>query len=150
MTGVDIKKDCIDYANANAANADITFIQQDYRDYIRKNQDVDIIITSLFCHHLKDAEIVDLLEWMASHAKVGFIINDLHRHWLAYYSIKWLTQLFSKSYLVKNDAPLSVHRAFKRRDWQSYIDEIKHSGIGIKWSWAFRWLIWAKTSTETG
>jgi hypothetical protein len=41
------------------------------------------------------------------------IINDLHRHFFAYYSIRTLTTLFSKSPMVRHDAPVSVRRAFR-------------------------------------
>jgi hypothetical protein len=60
---------------------------------------------------------------------------------MAYYSIKWLTKVFSRSYLVKNDAPLSVKRGFKKND---LIELLKQAGINnytIEWKWAFRWLV---------
>ena len=41
------------------------------------------------------------------------IVNDLHRHQLAYLSIVVLTRLFSRSVMVRNDGPLSVRRAFR-------------------------------------
>ena len=59
--------------------------------------------------------IIEMLEWMKENSALGFFINDLHRHPIAYHFIK-ISPLFSKSYLVKNDAPFSVLRGFKKKN----------------------------------
>jgi hypothetical protein len=82
-----------------------------------------------------------MLNWMCTNAGLGFFINDLHRHFLAYYSIKILTGLFSKSYLVKNDAPLSVQRGFIKKEWEDLMHKSAIDNYSIQWKWAFRWLI---------
>lgn len=141
LTGVDLKNDCIEYATNNCTGRQIKFIESDYRDLLGESHDNDIITASLFCHHLTDDEIVELLRWMHQNAKVGIIINDLERHFLAYHSIKWLTRIFSSSYLVKNDAPLSVLRAFKRSEWKALLNRAGIEHYTITWKWAFRWLV---------
>jgi hypothetical protein len=78
---------------------------------------------------------------MRLNSRWGFFINDLHRHFLAYYSIQILTRLFSKSYLVKNDAPLSVARGFTKNEWQKLLKEVGMQEARISWRWAFRHLI---------
>ena len=85
--------------------------------------------------------MTEILTWMKQHSTVGFFINDLHRHPLAYYSIKWLTGLFSKSYMVKNDAPLSVLRGFKRGELETFNVQCSILNAQLKWKWAFRWLL---------
>ena len=101
----------------------------------------DIIFCSLFCHHFKDDELVCMFRWMHDNSVLGFFINDLHRHPLAYHSIRMLTTLFSKSYLVKNDAPLSVLRGFKKRELVALLNKAGISNYTIRWKWAFRWLV---------
>ena len=71
--------------------------------------------------------------------RVSIILNDLHRHWLAYYSIAWLTRWFSRSYLVKHDAKLSVWRAFHRHELTRIIADAGFTDFRIRWRWAFRW-----------
>ena len=145
LSGVDLKEDCIVYAKENCKNDPIHFIKSDYRDLIRKEEDkYDVVTASLFCHHLSNDELVDLIRWMYRNTKQGFVINDLHRHRFAYYSIKWLTSLFSKSYLVRNDAPLSVARSFERRDWELLFQKAAIKSYKIRWIWAFRWLVIVK------
>ena len=78
---------------------------------------------------------------MKENASAGFFINDLHRHPLAWYSIKLITTAFSKSYLVKNDAPLSVARGFKINEWRRLMKQAVINNFTIEWKWAFRHLI---------
>jgi SAM-dependent methyltransferase len=141
LIGIDIKQACIDVAKSNPLLKDDTvFICSDY--LIAKFQSPpDIIFSSLFCHHFTEPQLKEQLVWMKNQSTVGFFINDLHRNWLAFILIKALTQLFSSSYLVKNDAPLSVKRGFLKKEWTQIgilagIEELK-----ISWEWAFRHLI---------
>jgi len=41
------------------------------------------------------------------------LVNDLHRHRLAYDSFRVLASLFSKSPMVQHDGPVSIRRAFR-------------------------------------
>ena len=140
LKGVDINPECISYAKQQKRNRGIEFEVSDYKN-VGFEEKPDIVFCSLFCHHFMEDELVFMLQWMHKNSQVGFFINDLHRHWLAYYSIKVLTALFSRSYLVKNDAPLSVRRGFKKEDWYTLFNKAAISNFNCKWRWAFRWLI---------
>ncbi len=140
LSGVDINEECIAYAVRQERNKGIQFYHSDYR-LVELEQKPDIVFSSLFCHHFKDEELVEQLRWMNTNSEVGFFINDLHRHPLAYYSIKFLTAIFSRSYLVRNDAPLSVRRGFTRADWQTLFQKAGLTNYRCTWRWAFRWLI---------
>lgn len=140
LTGVDIKQECIDFAKSRKGNEDIEFICSDYRA-LQLNHKPDIIFSSLFCHHFTDKELVYGLNWMKENAQLGFFINDLHRHPVAYYTIRQLTGLFSKNELVKNDAPLSVLRGFKREEWVRLFEKAGLKNYQVCWEWAFRWLV---------
>jgi hypothetical protein len=84
---------------------------------------------------------VPLLRGWQQQADVAVIINDLHRHLLAYYSIKYLTRWLGGSRLVQNDAPLSVARAFTRADWQRLLAQAGIERYELRWCWAFRWQV---------
>lgn len=142
--GIDIKKECIDFARQKNTAYNIEWIESDYKN-VSFQQKPDIIFSSLFCHHFTEEELAYQLQWMQSNSNIGFFINDLQRHTLAYYSIKLLTKLFSKSYLVKNDAPLSVVRGFKKFEWKNILQKAAIKNYSVKWKWAFRYLI---TSTH--
>ncbi|MEM6700748.1 MAG: SAM-dependent methyltransferase, partial [Bacteroidota bacterium] len=99
----------------------------------------DIIHASLFTHHFTQDELFGLFQQFKTQAKLGIIINDLHRHFLAYYSIKWLTHFFSKSDMVKHDAALSVARGFRREELIEILEKAKFRKYQLNWKWAFRW-----------
>lgn len=143
LTGIDINKECIAFATGRATNKTIDFVCSDYRT---THFDVlpDVIFSSLFCHHFTEEELIIMVQWMYQKSKKGFFINDLHRHPLAYYSIKWLTKAFSKSYMVKNDAPLSVKRGLLKKEWETIFYRAGIKNFYISWQWAFRWLIVCK------
>ena len=147
LSGVDINPHCIEFARSRKENAKIEFHTSDYK-LMQLDKKPDIIFNSLFCHHFNDEEVKQIFSWMKQNSSIGFFVNDLHRHPLAYYSIKSLTKFFSKSYLVKNDAPLSVLRGFKRDELEMFYAQCLPAGRAgsifnaqLHWKWAFRWLL---------
>ena len=145
LTGIDIKKACIDLAKERMTGTKYTWIVSDYNHVNFTHQKPDIIFSSLFCHHFSHGALVQMMQWMQRNSNIGFFINDLHRNTLAYYSIRILTRWFSKSYLVKNDAPLSVLRGFKKNEWEAIMQQAGIQHYSIEWKWAFRWLITANS-----
>ena len=141
ITGVDWNADCIEVAGNTLKAFNPRLIVADYKTAQFENGKPDIIFSSLFCHHFVEKELVYMLQWMKNYSNDGFFINDLHRHPLAYYSIKYLTAAFSKSNLVKNDAPLSVRRGFISREWKDLFQRAGIDSYSLQWKWAFRWLI---------
>jgi ubiquinone/menaquinone biosynthesis C-methylase UbiE len=77
------------------------------------NDTFDVVMTSLFFHHLSDDDCVRALREMWRIARQRVLVNDLHRHRFAYFSIRALTAVFSKSRMVRHDGPVSVLRAFR-------------------------------------
>ena len=141
LTGIDLNQECIQFARSNPLLVnDTSFICSDY-NLVELKEKPDILFSSLFCHHFCNKELVSQLQWMQQNCKLGFFINDLHRHWLAYYSIQWLTKIFSNSSLVKNDAPISVARGFLLTEWNALFIEASFKASSIQWKWAFRHLI---------
>jgi len=151
FTGIDINKECIAFAKENMEPSEptlvsspatnIKFIVSDYKEINFTNGKPDIIFSSLFCHHFSENDLIKMLHWMKKKSAIGFFINDLHRHPIAYFFIKIATRIFSKSYLVKNDAPLSVLRGFKKNEWKTILEKAGIKNYSIKWKWAFRYLI---------
>lgn len=139
--GIDLKQDCIDYTQENCKNITaLTLYKDDFRNVFAYEGGIDVVHASLFCHHFTEEEIAGFIK-VCSQNRAIFIINDLERHLFAYYSIKWITKLFSKSPLVKNDAPLSVLRGFKRQEWEKIIQQAGIKKYTVKNKWAFRHLV---------
>jgi SAM-dependent methyltransferase len=82
----------------------------------------DVVISALFAHHLDDARLVRFLHWMDERASLGWLINDLRRHVVPYVIARFAPGLLRLHRMVRNDAPVSVARAFERRDWDRLLE----------------------------
>lgn len=109
----------------------------------------DIIVSSLFAHHLEPDALVRFVAWMERTAKVGWFINDLHRHPVPYYFLRSLFATLPFNRIVVHDGPVSVARAFTRRDWDGVIEAagIDPARVEIRWYAPFRWGVGTRPET---
>ena len=147
VIGIDNNAHCVAVARQHWTGDHAEWVCADYRELSFADGRPDIVFSSLFCHHFTDAELTHQLRWMDKNAEMGWFINDLQRHPLAYYAIRLLTAAFSGSYLVRNDAPLSVLRGFSRTEWRRLLAAAKIDDSRVSWEWAFRWLITRRKTT---
>jgi 2-polyprenyl-3-methyl-5-hydroxy-6-metoxy-1,4-benzoquinol methylase len=142
LTGIDANPNIIAFAQSQLkANTNLKFRSVNVFDASFQQEQFDIITATLFLHHFKEEELIHLLQTWKHQARLGIVINDLHRHPLAYHSIKLLTSVFSRSAMVKFDAPLSVLRGFTRDEWRTLLKNAGISKYTLNWKWAFRWQI---------
>ena len=134
----DINKRIAKYVKQNSPQVEV--ICADVFNLPFKPEQFDIVHLSLFLHHFKEEEIKEILFNLSGLAKFGIIINDLQRSFIALMGIKILTMLFSKSDMVKNDAPLSVKKSFIKKDLVKILNVLNFK-FEIKYKWAFRWLV---------
>jgi ubiquinone/menaquinone biosynthesis C-methylase UbiE len=140
LRGVDLNADTIAFAQERSVSyKNISYKTLDVFDESLMNEQVDIATASLFCHHFEQESLVQVLGRMYALAGKAVVINDLHRHWFAYYAIGMLTRLFAKSRLVRYDAKLSVARAFTRKDWEETLKKAGIDNYTLRWRWAWRW-----------
>ena len=138
--GVDATATAIEYAIDKSVNyPEISFVYADVLSGKLNQGQFDIVLSSLFTHHFEDESWIKLIQKMLNCSNYAVIVNDLHRHWFAYYSIGLLTQLFSKSPMVKHDSKLSVLRGFTRQELTTLLSRAGISNYNLKWKWAFRW-----------
>lgn len=139
LTGIDANPNVIEFARDNYKDLNINFLALNILSEDFKNHNYDIILCTLLLHHFLSIEIVALIKQLKDQARIAVIVNDLHRHPIAYYSIKWLTGLFSRSEMVKFDAPLSVKRGFTRKELTKILNKAGIKNYSLTWKWAFRW-----------
>lgn len=140
--GIDATPAAVQFAQqAQQQHKNISFMLADVLKTNFKPSQFDVVISSLFTHHFDDDNWILLLQKMVYASKKAVVVNDLHRHWFAYYSIGWLTQLFSKSPMVKHDSKLSVLRSFTHKELVVLLQKAGIYNFTIKWMWAFRWQI---------
>jgi SAM-dependent methyltransferase len=105
------------------------------------NRRADFIVSSLFTHHLTNGELVRFIQWMDRHATRGWFINDLHRHPLPYFFIKYAVRLLFSNRLIRHDAPVSVARSFTASEWRRLLSEagIPAQRTSVEWYFPFRY-----------
>lgn len=138
LIGVDANKNATDYAKTLSTNYDnISFLYADVFSEEFKEMDYDIVITTLFLHHFKENQLLELIQHLLRKAKLGMVVNDLHRHKLAYYLFKFIT-IPVKNKMIIEDGLTSVLRGFKRNELINLSKEL-NTNYQLKWKWAFRY-----------
>jgi trans-aconitate methyltransferase len=101
---------------------------------------IDVVVSSLFTHHLPDVLVVRFLRWMERVARVGWFVNDLHRHPVPYYFFRQFAKLAGYHPFVQHDGPVSIARSFTRADWHRLLAEaaIEGSIAEVAWRVPFR------------
>jgi ubiquinone/menaquinone biosynthesis C-methylase UbiE len=93
----------------------------DGRSLSHPDRAFDIAHASLVVHHLEPDQAVALLAEMARVARLGIVINDLDRgriHWVG----AWLiAHLMTGNRYTRHDAPMSVLRAYRRREMRELL-----------------------------
>ncbi|MBZ9778178.1 methyltransferase domain-containing protein [Psychroflexus sp. CAK8W] len=126
-----------DYKNISYRVIDV--FSEDFEDF-----EADIITCCLTLHHFDDQSIAKLLPILSEKASLGLVINDLHRHKLAYQLFKLYCSVFVNSDIARKDGLTSILRGFKSEDLDNFAKQLnlKHH---ITWYWAFRyqWIIYS-------
>ena len=142
LIGIDANKATINYGiKLSEDYNNISFKQLDVEGEEFDKLEYDIALSTLFLHHFTSDKIAGMINKWANRAKIGIVINDLHRHRLAYYLFKIVT-LFYGNYMVKNDGLASILKGFKRTELDNFAKNISFKST-IHWRWAFRyqWII---------
>lgn len=142
LIGIDANKYTINYAeelSKNYTNIEFKAFNIFSEDF--KNLNYDVVLATLFLHHFKEEELVSFLKPMLKKAKLGLVINDLHRHRLAYYLFKLLCVTITNKTIIE-DGLTSVLRGFKRKELKAISHQLK-ANYQIQWKWAFRfqWIL---------
>jgi 2-polyprenyl-3-methyl-5-hydroxy-6-metoxy-1,4-benzoquinol methylase len=142
LLGIDANQATIDYANILSADfPEITYSKEDVLSKEFENHSFDIAMCTLFLHHFEDDVALNFVQTLLKNAEIGVLINDLHRHRMAYYLFNIITSGI-KNKMTREDGLTSILKAFKREDFERFSKEIRHKST-ITWRWAFRyqWII---------
>ena len=142
LVGVDANKDAVDYARELSKDyPEISFVACDIFSDVFESLQYDVVLTTLFLHHFKEDQIISMLSSLKNKAKSGIVVNDLHRHPMAYYLFK-LVCVTIKNTMIIEDGLTSILRGFKRDELENFSKKLQVTPQ-IKWKWAFRyqWII---------
>jgi 2-polyprenyl-3-methyl-5-hydroxy-6-metoxy-1,4-benzoquinol methylase len=142
VCGIDVSPVAITAAqqNARTAQADVKFRRL---DVLREElpHGFDAITSSLFLHHLDEAEALALLNNMRQAAASVVLINDLIRSRLGYLAAYLGTRVLSRCPVVHIDGPRSVEGAFTRAEVRTLAERAGLHGATLTWRWPWRYLL---------
>jgi ubiquinone/menaquinone biosynthesis C-methylase UbiE len=105
----------------------LDFAVADGRALPLRDRSVDVAMCSLALHHLPPGDAVTMLREMRRVARLGVIVNDLVRNWIGYAGAVLYTRVCTRNPLTRNDGPLSVRRAYTRREMAALA---RRAGLG--------------------
>jgi 2-polyprenyl-3-methyl-5-hydroxy-6-metoxy-1,4-benzoquinol methylase len=139
--GVDLNGDALQLAMDQSTHfPEIRYLQKDVLSEEVGALSCDIVISSLTMHHFSDPEIYVFSKRFLGLAKLGVVINDLHRSALAYYLFRVFSFFFIKTKTARIDGLISIQRAFKRKELEHFAEALPHAKHRIFWRWAFRYI----------
>lgn len=144
LIGIDANSHAIEIAEALSRDYEnihfrtLNIFSEDF-----KNMKFDIILCTLTLHHFKDKQIVELLNQLYVQAKLGVVINDLHRNRVAYILFQAFCAVFVNNEIAREDGLTSILRGFKKDEIKDFTEKIPATQHEISWKWAFRyqWII---------
>lgn len=142
LVGIDLNPETIRIARAAAEPGEhIEFVVGDALRFVPPGP-VDLIVNSLFAHHLPDSGIDTLLRWMDATAQRGWLIADLQRHPVPYYAIAAAGALLRAHPVVVADGKISVTRSLTRAEWKCRLAAagLPPGMATVRW-FLFRWLV---------
>ena len=104
-------------------------------------QGYDIIMCSLFLHHLAEDEAQHLMKAMAATARRAILIDDLLRTQWGYALCCVGCRILTRSRIVHVDGPLSVQGAFTVSEVTALAEQSGLTGATIKRHWPERFLL---------
>ncbi|HEX8186410.1 MAG TPA: methyltransferase domain-containing protein, partial [Blastocatellia bacterium] len=108
----------------------------------------DFVTASLFLHHFKDEDVVQLLSDFARVARRAVIINDLVRNLVPYYFARLTGPVLATSFLTRYDGPVSVLRGFTLDEMKNLAGQAGLRNIEVRRVFPYRLSLVAYTNSR--
>ncbi|MBK8600415.1 MAG: methyltransferase domain-containing protein [Flavobacterium sp.] len=144
LIGVDANAFTVNYAKeCSSSYPNIEYLSKDIFELNFQNINFDIALCTLTLHHFKENDIVWIIKQLERNAKLGIVVNDLHRSKVAYRLFQLIAMVFNLNEMSKKDGLTSILRGFKKEELLAFSNNLKNSSSSIQWKWAYRyqWII---------
>ena len=142
--GCDISPTAIAHATQQAAAAgleNVTFHQCNALEEPLPEPHYDVVMCSLFLHHLTADQGIVLLKRMRQAARRMLLVDDLRRTRLGYWLARLGCQLLTRCHVVHVDGPMSVEGAFTSDEAASLATRAGLENVLIEHHWPERFLL---------
>ena len=137
LTGIDLNTRSVSAAEAmTPADVPIRYLAGDYAELAGER--FEFVISSLVAHHMSHAQLVAFLRFMDRESRVGWLVNDLHRHGFAHASFPWLASVMGWHRIVRLDGTTSIARSYRPAEWPPILAEAGVGGAKIRRRFPFR------------
>lgn len=137
LHGIDLNPGCLPTAAARTpAGLPIRYRTGDFAKLAGEGWDV--VISSLVAHHMTSEQLVAFLRFMEAEARVGWMVNDLHRSAFAYHGYPLLAALMRWHPIVRHDGRLSIARSYRAAEWTPLLAMAGISGAEVVRRFPFR------------
>jgi 2-polyprenyl-3-methyl-5-hydroxy-6-metoxy-1,4-benzoquinol methylase len=143
----DCSETALDHARrrADESNVEVRWFQHDVLSGPIADQ-FDVVVCSLFLHHLEPNDAVVVLNRMRDAAARIVRVNDLNRSRLGWWMARLGTVLLTRSAVARADGPRSVEGAFSRAEALELAERAGLRGAAVVRRWPCRWLMtWRRT-----
>lgn len=137
LVGVDLNPRSEQAArSAHHSGGPVEYLTGDYADLA--GEGFDCIISSLVAHHMSRDELIAFLRFMDAEAALGWFINDLHRHRVAYLFYPLLAGLMRWHPIVRHDGKMSIARSYRPAEWAPLLAEADVRDAKVKRYFPYR------------
>jgi 2-polyprenyl-3-methyl-5-hydroxy-6-metoxy-1,4-benzoquinol methylase len=98
----------------------------------------DFIVSSLVAHHMSHDQLINFLRFMDRESRIGWFINDLHRHGFAWMGFPVLATLMRWHPIVRHDGQLSIARSYRPDEWPAVFREANVANARVRCVFPFR------------
>nr|WP_243767418.1 methyltransferase domain-containing protein [Paenibacillus agricola] len=101
----------------------------------------DVVTGTQFIHHFADGELPRVVTSMLNASRAGVVVNDIHRHWMAWAAVWLVARVVSANRYIVHDGPLSVAKGFRAADWNQLRKALDMPTMYYAWRPLFRYVV---------
>lgn len=147
MNGIDMTITLVDITEEACAEARLVFQDEPRVQVVRGDLftltegGADIVTGTQLLHHFAEEELPAVITSMLKGARLGVVVNDIHRHWIAWTAVWLATRIISSNRYILNDGPLSVAKGFRSKDWKHLKQATGMKQMMYSWRPLFRYAV---------
>ena len=111
------------------------------------DQSVDVVISTLFLHHFRAAQIQALLAEFSRVARVGWTMHDQVRDALPLWFFRVARPVLARSYLTRYDAVASIYRAYTPDEMRAIVAPVAGARVATHFPYRLS-VTWERAQVE--
>jgi SAM-dependent methyltransferase len=136
LVGIDLNPRSVAAALETPSPTPIRYLAGDYAGLAGEH--FDCVVSSLVAHHMSHEQLIAFLRFMDRESRVGWFVNDLHRHGFSYAAFPLLASAMGWHRVVRLDGATSIARSYRPDEWAPILAEADIEGARVRRWFPFR------------